>query len=118
MKRHVPAFQLEASVRCQVSGTDAEVKANREKTVNAWFAADIVEPQRELERRVRRVELYALLVAETVVRDRAEASGDRCTRTTIRGGLIQHNTSGLAQFSEEGVVNECEGESRGSSNPV
>ena len=27
------------------------------------------------------------------------------------------NTSGLAQFSE-GVVNECEGESRGSSNPV
>ena len=43
MNRHVPAFQLEASVRCQVSGTDAEVKASREKTVNAWLAAGILE---------------------------------------------------------------------------
>ena len=41
MNRHVPAPQLEASVRCQVSGTDAEVNAKREKTVNAWFAAVI-----------------------------------------------------------------------------
>jgi len=34
INKHVPAFQLEASVRCQVRGTDTEVKANREKTVN------------------------------------------------------------------------------------
>lgn len=41
MNRHVPAFQVEASVRCQVSGTEAEVKAKREKTVNTWLAAVI-----------------------------------------------------------------------------
>lgn len=41
MKRHVPAFQEEASVRCQVRGTEAEVKAKREKTVNTWLAAVI-----------------------------------------------------------------------------
>jgi len=43
MKRHVPAFQLRASVRCQVRGTEAEVKAKREKTVNAWLTAGILE---------------------------------------------------------------------------
>jgi len=41
MKRHVPMFQLRASVRCQVSGTDAEVKAKREKTVKTWLTAGI-----------------------------------------------------------------------------
>lgn len=43
MNRHVPAFQVEASVRCQVSGTEAEVKAKREKTVNTWLTAVIFE---------------------------------------------------------------------------
>jgi hypothetical protein len=41
MNRHVPAFQDEASVRCQVRGTEAEVKAKREKTVNRWLTAVI-----------------------------------------------------------------------------
>ena len=43
MKRQVPAFQLRASVRCQVSGTEAEVKANKEKTVKTWLTAGILE---------------------------------------------------------------------------
>ena len=47
INKHVPAFHLEASVRCQVSGTDAEVKANRENTVNTWLTAGILESQRE-----------------------------------------------------------------------
>ena len=47
INKHVPAFHLEASVRCQVSGTDAEVKANREKTVNTWLTAGILESQEE-----------------------------------------------------------------------
>lgn len=42
MNRHVPAFQVEASVRCQVSGTEAEVKAKREKTVKRWLTAVIL----------------------------------------------------------------------------
>ena len=43
MNRHVPAFQLEASVRCQVRGTDADVNAKRAKTVNTWLTPVIFE---------------------------------------------------------------------------
>jgi hypothetical protein len=43
MNKHVPAFQLEASVRCQVRGTDAEVNAKRAQTVNRWLTAVIFE---------------------------------------------------------------------------
>ena len=43
MNKQVPTFQLRASVRCQVSGTDAEVKAKSEKTVKTWLTAGILE---------------------------------------------------------------------------
>jgi hypothetical protein len=46
MNKQVPAFQLEASVRCQVSGTDAEVNAKRAQTVNKWLTAVIFESWR------------------------------------------------------------------------
>jgi len=51
MNKHVPAFQLEASVRCHVNGTDAEVKASREKTVNTWLTAGIPKSWREKQER-------------------------------------------------------------------
>ena len=41
--RRVPAFHLRASVRCQVSGTEAETKANKEKTVKTRLTAGILE---------------------------------------------------------------------------
>jgi len=61
INRHVPAFQLEASVRCQVRGTEAEVKAKREKMVNTWLAAGIFQCLRGSKRPVN-WRLYALLV--------------------------------------------------------
>ena len=104
MSKHVPAPQLEASVRCQVSGTDAEVKAKREKTVNAWLAAVIF----QVSERERRIPAASELEGEALetellrgkqldgprfVSMRGGVYGDRDTRTAVE--LIQHNTSGL-----------------------
>lgn len=70
MNRHVPAFQLEASVRCQVRGTDADVNANRAKTVNTWLTPVIFE--RSLEGKSAREILYALCA-------RVDGSGVQCS---------------------------------------
>lgn len=66
MNKHALTFQLEASVRCQVSGIEAEVKAKREKTVNTWLTAVIFESSSKQRGRSaqwsQQRELYALCV--------------------------------------------------------
>lgn len=131
MNKHVPAFQLEASVRCQVSGTDAEVKANREKTVNTWLEAVIFsKSERESKREAPgglgggdvEMERDALLVGGTTNRwfqrfnGGTEVNGDRDTRTT-RSGTDTTQCLRFCQTSDGSCARE-RGRAGGSSNPV
>lgn len=92
INRHVPAFQLEASVRCQVRGTEAEVKAKREKMVNTWLAAGIFQCLRGSKRPVN-WRLYALLVVRiascTVPVFRYGGGGAEIAIQEAEVGLIQ-----------------------------
>ena len=84
IKRHVPAFQLEASVRCQVRGTEAEVKANREKMVNTWLAAGIFQCLQKEQAPGELEAIHALVVvriASCTVPVFRYGGGDRDTRS-------------------------------------
>lgn len=115
MNRHVPAPQLEASVRCQVSGTDAEVKAKSEKTVNAWLAAVIFqvsrgdENQREAPGKLEGEALETVWPLRWKQLDglfqcAARVDDDRDTRTTSGIDTTQYLRSGIEGGSSEPVM--------------